>query len=121
MPKGISEMNYIHAIQIMYGEWGSINHCDCEDIDGEYVLPAKSISAETKLIKKQTWENLSAEAKELILVIISAPDELLEIFKTPERGIFSKRRIKKHFKRIWFSKFITETTIKEITKWVNQL
>ncbi|HUU89009.1 MAG TPA: hypothetical protein VMX17_14840 [Candidatus Glassbacteria bacterium] len=124
MSRGIPTINYLRAIQIMFGKWYSVNHTDhnYENEDGhEYTLPSQTISVEQKIIKNEMWENLSEEAKEIVMAIISSPDEIINIFKTPKRGIYSKKKIKKHFSKIWSSKFISDITIQEITKWVNQL
>ena len=124
MSRGIPTINYLRAIQIMFGKWYSVNNTDYvnkEDNNDEYILTSPTISAEQKIIKMEKWENLSEEAKEVIMAIISSPDEFLEIFKTPQRGIYSKKKIKEYFNKLWHSKFISDITIQEITNWAKQL
>ena len=128
--KRISEQNYINAYNIMYGQWTSIAPCDY--IEGEKdanepsyisteVIISDMVSAEEQVIKKQEWHNLSDEAKEIITTIVFGPSEILEIIKTPQRKLLTKKSIMKYFRQIWKSKFISGYTIKEIVKWVNQL
>ena len=121
--KQILESNYIRAYQIMYGKWYSIDPCDQYEEDEKSCFPlhSKDLSAEQCVIKKDEWNNLSSEAKEVIQTILLGPSEILEIIQTPQRKLLTKRSIAKYFRSIWQSKFISNITIKEITKWVNQL
>ncbi|RLC32405.1 hypothetical protein DRH13_01790 [Candidatus Woesebacteria bacterium] len=124
MPRGIPTINYLRAVQIMFGKWYSVNSTDYTGEDGEtedYILPSPALSVEQKIIKMEMWESLSKEAKEVVIAIISSPDEILEIFITPQREIYSRKRIKKYFTKLWHSKFISDITIQEITTWVKQL
>ena len=121
--KQMLESNYIKAFQVMYGKWYSIDPCDRykEGEESCFPLYSKALSAEKCTIKKDEWNNLSSEAKEVIQTILSGPNEILEIIQTPERKLLTKRSITRYFRSIWKSRFISNITIKEITKWVNQL
>lgn len=122
MPKSISTINYIRALQIMFGEWKSISPSDyLEEDTGDCVVIWESITAEDMLIKQQAWQNLSVEAKEIIMAIISSPNEILEMIKTPKRKLITQKSISRYFKRIWMSEFITDFTIKEIIQWTKEL
>lgn len=121
MPKAIVEAHYITAFQILIsGEWFSVNPCDCYS-KHEFPLFSTYPSAETLLLKKEAYEQLSNEAKEIIWAIANCPEELLDIFKTKRKKVFSKKVTRKHFRNKWKSKFIVDLTIKEITLWVDQL
>jgi len=123
------EANYIRAYEIMYGKWFSIDQCDSSEDDHisenhisySIVLPSDKLSAEEYLIKKQEFENLSNEAKEIIDLVLSLPLEFTEILYTPVRKRLTKKSIYEYFKTVWKSKFITSITIKEITDWVKKL
>lgn len=121
--KQMLESNYIRAFQVMYGEWYRIDPCDQYEEDEKTYFPlhAKELSPEQCAIKQNEWDSLSSEAKEVIQTILSAPSEILEIIQTPQRSLLTKRSITRYFRAIWQSKFISNITIKEITKWVNQL
>ncbi len=119
MPKGFNEHDYKHAFDILFGKWDGVSPCDCED-DGVR-LYSYTPSPEKLLMKKQAWDNLSSEAKEIILTILYAPKEVLDLLKTPKRKLLTRNSIMRYFKRNWHSPFITELTIKEIQKWLKQL
>lgn len=121
--KQMLESNYIKAYQVMYGKWYSIDPCDHYEENEENCFPLHSteLSAEQCVIKKDEWNNLSSEAKEVIKTILLGPNEILEIIQTPQRKLLTKRSIIRYFRSIWQSKFISSITIKEITKWVNSL
>lgn len=105
----LKEFDYLCAYCILFGEPSVINPCDLYDVN-EFPVYSKIPSPEKLLIKKQSFEMLSDEAKEIISTIAQIPEELL-----------SKKIIRKQFRRIWNSKYIADRTIKEITIWANQL
>ena len=69
-------------------------------------------------IRKDTYQKLSPEAKEIIHVIIYSPNEILESLGFQN---ITKRAVRLYFSKIWGSKWIAKHTIKELTKWANQL
>ena len=122
MAKQVLAFNYLRAIQVLYGEWLSISHTDyCEEETNDITVVAESITPEDLIIKKEAWEELSNEAQEVIMTILSAPSEILEILKTPQRKLLTKRSIEKYFRNIWHSKFIAGQTIREIKNWAREL
>ena len=120
MRKKLESIDFILADAILNGKWYSVNTCDIYDID-EFPLYSKIPSPEKLLIKKQAYEQLSQEAKEIIEEIIYAPNELWEMLVTPGRKILSKRSIRLFFQQVFQSKFITENAFEEISQWVDQL
>ena len=117
----LKEIDYHIAYQIIMNAcWYSVDPCDCYD-EFNFPLHSNIPSPEKLLIKKQTWENLSAEAREMAETILYATDELYDMLATRNKGILTKRSIRIYFNKIWQSKLITTHTINEITKWTNQL
>ena len=110
MAKQMLEENYIRAFYALYGEY-------TDNVDLCSSLP----NPEQVLLRKESYEKLSAEAKEMIGIILYAPAEILEMLLTPKQKRVTKRCVKKYFATIWMSKFITDITIKEVTRWVNRL
>lgn len=110
--KGVSEHDWLRGFEVLYGEWYLP-----EDVH----LHSNYPNPEVILLKKEAWENLSMEAKEMIDYILNSPAEIVDLLKTPKRKLLTKRSIRRYFRRYWSSKFITDITIKEITRWVNQL
>jgi hypothetical protein len=107
--KKLEDFDYLCAYLLLFGDLYTVNPCDVYDVN-EFPLYSKIPSPEKLLIKKQSFEMLSDEAKEIISTIANIPEELL-----------SRKFIRRHFRRIWNSKFITDRTIREITTWANQL
>ena len=120
MPKGIVERHYITAFQILIsGEWLSVNPCDVYD-DKEFPLSSDMPSPEKVLLRKEAYEELSMEAREIIQAIVNSPEEMLSNFKSRKRKIFSRKRTRKYFRKRFRSKFIVDIAFKEITEWVNK-
>lgn len=115
MPKRIDEEDFRSAIEILTGEMAVI---DPHEND---TLSSKQISAEQAVIKQESFDRLSSEAKEVIQFILNQPKEVLEILATPKMKLVTKRSIFKHLKKIFRSKIIARQIIKEITEWVNRL
>lgn len=122
MPKkGIVEQHYLTAFQILIsGEWFAVNPCDCYDAN-EFPLYSNTPNPEQLLLRQEAYDELSAEAKEIIYAIVNCPEEMLYLFKTRHKKMFSKKVTRKYFRKKWRSKFIVDLAFKEITEWVNQL
>lgn len=112
MAKRVKSYDWLCGYNVLFGEW-----LTPDDID----LYSKIPNAEKVVIKKELWNQLSAEAKEVIEIILFAPTEVLDQLRTPERKLLTKGSIKRYFRRHWNSKAISDLVIKEITRWVNQL
>ena len=110
--------NYVYAFEVYYGQYYSIDPCE---VDETHVLEGWDINPERALMKCQAYESLSAEAKEMIGTILNAPDEVLELLTTPKQNGITRATVRQDFSVIWNSKFITNLTIREISKWINQL
>jgi len=123
MGNKLKPIDYLNVLEIVLNDCiYSIDPCDVyEPLDLSFPLHSNSISPEKLVIKKNQYENLSKEAKEMIEAILYSPSEVFDLLATPERGLLSQRSIRKYFRKIWKSKFITDQTIKEIKSWVNQL
>jgi hypothetical protein len=120
----LKEIDYYSAYQIIVNAcWLHVDPCDIYDEEDEFntQLHSNIPSPEKLLIKKQSWEALSEEAREILTTVLYATDELYDMLSTKNKGILSKRSIRMYFTKIWQSKFIVNRTIKEITTWVNQL
>ncbi len=116
--KKVNWSNYVSAFEVYFGAWETIDPCEVDEGD---ILPNQSISPERQVMKCQAYESLSAEAKEMIGAILNAPDEVLELLQTPKQKRITRARVREYFSVIWNSKFITALTMREITKWINQL
>ena len=120
MPKGI-DCNIIAdaylALTIEYKSYDTSEILKVGELDN-IVLSSKIPTQDKLLIRKDLYENLSPEAREIINVILYAPNEILQTlgFKN-----ITKRAVRLYFTKIWNSKWITEITIKELTHWANQL
>jgi len=100
-----------------YKSYDTLEIFNPEEIDN-IILHSKIPNPEVIFIKKDAYERLSPEAKEIIFIIIYSPNEILESmgFKN-----ITKRAVRLYFSKIWNSKWIAKNTIRELTKWANQL
>ena len=123
MPKKIDINAYYNAFNLMTKPQLNLNTCDYlkdedQERQDEIVCPDKNeINQEIICIKKNLWENLSEEAKEIIKAIIISPSEII----TKHEKKITIARIKKHFTNMWKSEYITEQAIKEIKSWVKKI
>jgi len=76
---------------------------------------------EEKIIKRESFQSLSKEAKEIINIIINQPKEIRNILATPKLKLITKRSIFLHLKKVFNSEFLAKSIIEEIETWVNQL
>lgn len=121
MPKAIVLEHYVTAYQILINDnWYSVDPCDCYE-ERTFPIHSKIMNPEVLLLKRESFNSLSTEAKEIILTIINCPEEMLHIFKTKEKNVLSKKVARQYFHKKWRSKFIVDLTFKEIIKWVEQL
>lgn len=121
MPKKVLADNYIKAFNVIYGKQLSINTVEHDNEEGLVILKSEMLTPEKLLIKKQLFNNLSGEAKEVIQLIFNSPSEILDLIKTPKQKRITKVKIRKYLSRSWHSTFITDLTIKELEEWVKQL
>lgn len=114
--------DYLRAFEVLYGSYVSVDPCEAWDEDGgNFILKSPALNPERMLIRKESLESLSSEALEMIDTILNAPDEILDLLKTPKSRRITKPRVRKYFYSVWNSRFITNITIKEVSRWVNQL
>lgn len=119
MPRNNNIHNYILAFSILKGieRINTIENLEDEESD-ELILPSSELGAEGKLLKEEAFNRLSQEAKNLIITVINAPDEFINLFKTPNRALFSKSMFKECLIKSWKSPILIETILGEIGEWV---
>lgn len=83
-------------------------------------LPSYCIDPEKAVMKKESFQSLSTEAKEVVDIILNAPKETLSAITT-KKGLLTKRSIRIGLQRLWKSKFIAKYVIDELTQWANKL
>jgi len=88
------------------------------DEQGQMILKEQK-TPESLYLKKEAYQKLSNEAKEIIMTIINAPAEMVEIF-SPKLGKVNINKVISYFKnKIGNRK--TKLAVKEITKFVDNL
>ena len=119
MPKTMDEDilvdGYFALIVSEYKSYNTIELFNTEQPDN-IILHSKIPNPETIFFKKDAYQKLSPEAKEIINVILYSPNEILEEFQN-----ITRRSVRLYFSAIWNSKWIARHTIKELTNWANQL
>lgn len=118
MPKKSNVYNYILAFNILKGI-ESINTIECENEDtNEIILKSNRLDPEKLFLKKESFDKLSPEAKHLIITVINAPEEFINLFRTPKRILLSKRMFRKCLIESWKSEYLVDAILKEIKEWV---
>lgn len=114
--------DYIVAMLIITEGLIGIDPCDCEDAELNVISTySKMPSPEEIAIKKDLFEHLSQEAKEIINTILYSPEEVYQLLLTPKKKRITKKRIRLLFQEAWKSQYITELAMEEISRWVKQL
>lgn len=117
-----SEVDLLTAYNLMFGKEGQISYSELPWGDSEqFILPSDS-NQEKSFLRREAFEKLSDEAKEVIDVLLNSSGEILQIICTSKFGMYSKRLLKKYFheNKGWKNKKI-EKTFREITHYVNAL
>jgi len=74
---------------------------------------------ESLYIKRESYKKLSDEAKEIIMTIVNAPAEMIELF-SPKKHKTNINKVISYFKKI-FGNRKTKLAVKEISKFVDNL
>ena len=90
------------------------------DDEASEELPSHCIDPEKVVIKKESFQKLSDESKEVIQMILDSPKEVLAALST-KSGLVTKRSVRQGLQKLWSSKFLAKYVIDEITNWVNKL
>jgi predicted secreted protein len=73
---------------------------------------------ERKNIIKKAYANLSSEAKQVIQIVLDAPNEIMEIIASPRTRLISQKRIESMMRRQWKEKSYTKQVMKELNNFV---
>lgn len=91
-----------------------------DDPDAPDLQLYSEMTPEHALLKKESMQLLSEEAREVVEMLLNAPAETIRALSSPS-GLLTKRSIRLGLQKIWHSKFIAKMVIEELTKWANQL
>lgn len=101
------------------------NEDDITSDDRGVVITSKQLSPEEVIIERQTFEQLSREARELISFILNAPEQCLELLKTPsgKSNKISIRQIRRLLTNSHRSKNVSRANriISEVRLWLKSL
>ena len=76
------------------------------------------LSPEEILLKKESYNRLSEEAKYVIGICLNTPAELLDLITTPVYRKISKEKLTKYFRKMWNQKKVNRV-FREIQNLVN--
>jgi len=90
----------------LYTEWNILNVISASNEsnyvdESEIFLIDETVNPEKDLIKKESYQNLSDEAKQVIDICLNAPMEIMNQLKSPIFGVVSKNSLLKYFRKIW--------------------
>jgi len=125
MANKANEYNYLIVYNyIKDGCLQNINTIEVQNSDlpeDGIILNTEQENPEDFLIRKDEYNHLSTEAKEIINIILNSPQEILELFITPKRKNISISRLKVILSKCWNSSLMVESAFKEIKRWVKKL
>ena len=115
------EMTY----NLFFTDYGEVPYFELSTFkEGDYEgfsLPSNN-NQEKEYIRKELFQQLSAEAKEVIDIIINAPTEILELITTSKFKLFSKNKIRDYFhQHKGWKKQRVDKVFREITNYVDNL
>ena len=87
-----------------------IDHQECE-------LLHQKADQLSKIIKQESYDSLSQEAKEVISMVLNTPSEIMDIITTP-KGAKSKNLLKNYLYKKWRSNFLVNSIFQEISEFV---
>lgn len=116
-----SEVDLLTAYNLMFGN-GQVAYSELPWGDSEQLILPSDSNQEESYLRKEAFEKLSDEAKEVINVLLNSSGEILQMICTSKFGMHSKRLLEKYFheNKGWKNKKI-EKTFKEITHYVNAM
>jgi hypothetical protein len=120
MTNKTNQFNYLVVYQYIRHGIELIN-CLENDCEEEGIILEAVSNPEHDFMKKESYERLSDEAKEVIDIVLNSPNEILELFTTPKQQKISAALLKNVLSKTWKSRFIVENVFKELKQWVNQL
>lgn len=123
-----TKMDLLIAFNLYCSDKGEIPYSETELFDEEgnkwstISLPTGLLNQEEIYFRKEAFDNLSDEAKEVINTVLNAPDEILSHFVTSKFGFYSRVRLMKYYQkyRKWKWKNI-EKIFKEIGVYLDSI
>lgn len=82
-------------------------------------IPSHYPDPEKTLLKKESYQLLSSEAKYVIDLCLNAPTEILEAITSPAKGLISRHRVTRFCAKKWKNSIKTRTVFQEIWEFVN--
>lgn len=74
------------------------------------------------IYRKESFERLSDEAKDVVMLILETPFELLQMLFTDNWGLFSRRRLRRFLrKRNGWDKWKTKRVLKELRSYTKEI
>lgn len=84
-------------------------------------VPPSEDNPERTIIKKDLFEKLSKESKEIVETVLNAPKEVDDVLRTEKYGLFSKNLIKQFFLRKGWRKEKISKAFKELKTYTENL
>ncbi len=108
---------------LMFTSYGEISYMELSTFGDEqnFVLPGH-FNQEEEYLKKEAFEKLSREAKQVIDIVLNSSSEILEKFKTSKYNLYSKELLKGYLKeKFQWKKPKIDKVFVELSTYTNQL
>ena len=123
--KQVKQHNYLLAWQILKYQPKQLSviesTTDENEEHKEIICPSKQYTPEEQLLKKDSFDSLSTDAREMILAICNGDDNILNFIKTPQKKRYSKKLILELLEKHFFSNILAQNTYDEIKTWTKTL
>lgn len=115
----ITDYDALLVFQQMFKPPNDIEYFE-SSMDNQFIMPSCS-NQEKEYLKKESWEMLSDEAKEVILTVLDTPKEILASFITEKVKKYSKNLIRQYYldQKRW-NKFQVNKIFNELNNFVTQ-
>lgn len=122
MANKTNEYFYLVALQYIRQGIATVDTCEAyTEEDDDSIILRSTTDPEKEVMKRDSYEKLSDEAKEVIDIVLNAPQEIAALFQTPKTRKVSARLLKNVLVRTWKSQFIVDSIFKELRKWTQSL
>ena len=125
--KKINSNDYVSGYIVMKGKWLQVidDSKTFDDLGGSTEISVENSivlmddkTPENEVIKNDTYQKLSREAKEVIQIILNTPSEILEIIATPKLAKIKPEKLRDYL-HMTYSKRVVRRIYRELKRFTS--
>jgi len=120
--KKVNGQDYVQAYYVMRGRYlTSVDEPATFDeftpviTEREIILESQERSPEDEVIKKDMYQKMSSEAKQVISICINCPNEILDLITPRNSKKIKKEKLVKYLQNKWHNKRLVRKVLNEVT------